>query len=544
MLDKIKKNNKIYLGVIGVLLVISLLVGFSYAYYSANVKENNKTETVIKTNELGLIYTGVSEVSAPNMIPGDSFKKTFTVENTSDVAVDFNIYMENVTNEFNEDLVYTIKDEKGVVVEENVLPKTKEGKTYLKTTINIEAKELRKYTMEIKYKYLEDKDQSENQGAAFNGTVGIDTERNVVEDGVYIVSVDPNGGVYEESEEVSKYTMSSGETVELSTPTRENHTFKGWTVEEEVVENNTITVGSSNVTVVAKWELNGDVVAKINTNFYTTIQSAFDAAKTNDTIELLKDTTETSSNSKTVTLDLANHKVTGSITNSGTINIVNGTIENPDGSAIINNGTLILGKNDEEVSQDSVAIIGTEIGIEQKGTFNFYDGYVEANVAINGKYNEIPVNYYVFVDHNNEKDCQKAYLVDTPPNAVAKTNGDVEAYYYNLQDGINTTVLTNETLYAIRDFEAAYTLTVPKEKTATIDIKGYNVTTGYTITNNGTLNILDSAEEKGLLQPSVTITNNGELNISDISITQTTAANVINNTKTLNITNSTITGLA
>ena len=36
--------------------------------------------------------------------------------------------------------------------------------------------------------------------------------------------------------------------------------------------------------------------------------------------------------------------------------------------------------------------------------------------------------------------------------------------------------------------------------------------------NNGTLNILDSAEEKGLLQPSVTITNNGELNISDISI--------------------------
>ena len=166
MVEKIRKRNRICLTIVGILLAIVLLVGFSYAYYSANVKENNKSQTVIKTNELGLIYTGVSEISAPSMIPGDSFKKTFTVENTSDVAVDFNIYMENVTNEFNGDLVYTIKDEKGVVVEENVMPKTKEGKTYLKTTINIDAKELRKYTMEIEYKYLEDVDQSENQGGS------------------------------------------------------------------------------------------------------------------------------------------------------------------------------------------------------------------------------------------------------------------------------------------------------------------------------------------------------------------------------------------
>lgn len=544
MLEKIKKRNRICLTIVGVLLVFVLLIGFSYAYYNANVKEHNKSQTVIESKELGLIYTGVTEVSAPNMIPGDSFTKTFTVENISDVAVDFNIYMENVTNEFNEDLVYTIKDENGVVVDENILPKTKEGKTYLKTTINIEASELRKYTMEIKYKYYEDKDQSDNLGASFSGTVGIDTERNVVEDGLYIVSVDPNGGVYEESTEVSKYTMSTGETVELTTPTRENHTFKGWTIANDVVENNKVTVGSSNVTVVAKWELNGDVVAKINTDYYTTIQSAFNAAKTDDVIELLKDTTEKSTNDKNVTLNLANHKVTGNITNNGTLRIIDGIIENTDGSALINNGTLILGTNDTEVSQDSVEIIGTNIGIEQNGIFNFYDGYVEAKVGIKGGYNDIPEKYYVFVDHNNEKDCQKVYLVDTPATAVVKTIGKIDAYYFNLQDAINTTVLTNETLYAIRDFEAAYTLTVESGKTSRIDIMGYNVTTGYTITNNGTLNITDSAEEKGLLQPSVTITNNGILNISDMSITQTTAANVIDNYKELNLSNSTITGLA
>ena len=112
------KKKKLLIPVIASLVTVLILSGVSYAYYSAKIKENNKTETILKSNELNLIFTGTNEINANNMIPGDSATKTFTVENTSNRAVDYNIYMENITNEFNEDLVYTLEDTTGSVIGE------------------------------------------------------------------------------------------------------------------------------------------------------------------------------------------------------------------------------------------------------------------------------------------------------------------------------------------------------------------------------------------------------------------------------------------
>ena len=84
-------KKKVIIPVIASLVTVLVLSGVSYAFYSAKIKENNKTETVIKSNELNLIFTGTNEITANNMIPGDSFTKTFTVENTSNRAVDYNI---------------------------------------------------------------------------------------------------------------------------------------------------------------------------------------------------------------------------------------------------------------------------------------------------------------------------------------------------------------------------------------------------------------------------------------------------------------------
>ena len=170
------KNKKVLIPVIASLVTVLVLSGVSYAYYSAKIKENNKTETVIKSNELNLIFTGTSEITANNMIPGDSFTKTFTVENTSNRAVDYNIYMENITNEFNEDLVYTLEDETGSVISETPLPVTNKDKTYLKTTISIEAKTTKTYTLKITFKNT-DEPQNDYQGKTFKGTLGIDTKK-------------------------------------------------------------------------------------------------------------------------------------------------------------------------------------------------------------------------------------------------------------------------------------------------------------------------------------------------------------------------------
>ena len=170
------KNRNLLLSFLGILIVILILIGISYAYYSAKIKENNKTETVLKSNELNLIFTGTKEITANNMIPGDRFTKTFTVENTSNRAVDYNIYLQNITNEFNEDLVYTLEDTTGSVIGETPLPVTNKDKSYLKTGISIEANTIKTYTLKITFKNTEEP-QNDYQGKTFKGTLGIDTKR-------------------------------------------------------------------------------------------------------------------------------------------------------------------------------------------------------------------------------------------------------------------------------------------------------------------------------------------------------------------------------
>ena len=536
-------RRKLILIIIFALILLLLSIGFSYSIYTGKIKIFNRTETTIKTKELGLIYTGVEEISAPNIIPGMEFEKTFTVENISDVPVDYNIYMENITNEFNEDLVYVITDEENNVVSENIIPKTNPKKSYLKTTINIDANTLQKYTMRVIYKYT-DEDQSAYQGSTFKGTVGIDTEKNATDYNKYKVTIDPNGGVYENSSKNTVYQLETGEKIELKTPTKELNTFVGWEASVNgVLDGNIITVKDSDITVTAKWNLSEEAVARINDKYYASIQNAINDSIENDKIYLLKNTEESPLNDKNVILDLNGYKVTGTFTNNNKLDVINGTIENNNGKAIINNGELTLGENDDDISTDSIKVIGKSVAIEQNGTLNFYDGYIEGIVGVVGNYHEKPTGYSVFVDHNNDKDCQKIYLVKTPSNAVAITKENGGVYYYNLQDAINSNSKTKLTIYLVRDFEAAYTLTVAENQNAIIDIDGHNVTVGYTITNKGNLTIKDSNETKGILKPSVSIENENTLTLSGININETTDANVINNKSTLNIENTMITAL-
>ena len=51
------KKKKLLIPVVASLVTVLVLSGISYAYFSAKIKENNKTETVIKSNELNLIFT-------------------------------------------------------------------------------------------------------------------------------------------------------------------------------------------------------------------------------------------------------------------------------------------------------------------------------------------------------------------------------------------------------------------------------------------------------------------------------------------------------
>ena len=566
------KKRKQSLILIGTLLILTVLIGFSYSMFTANVSKTNKTETAIKTKVMGLIYTGRSDIDETGILPGNSFEKTFTVENITDEATWYNIYMENITNDYGEDLVYTLYETDSnyenvirTVVSEKKLPDTKNGKSYLKTRIDIEAQpKTQYYKMVITYKETEGA-QEYNKDAEFEGTVGIDQNTEAEEDipdidpeNDYTITINPNGGLYEESLDVQTVVRRGGETYNVSIPTRVGHTFNGWEVSDSYsYKNDVVTIYSNDVTLKAKWTLTDDTVAvaqivRTGTK-YARIQEAEIAAANDDTIKILKDTSEVFVNEKTITMDFDEHTVTGKLNNTGDITLINGTLQNTNDYAINNTGTLTLGVNDGNVDITDIAIKSDvdHNSLKQDGTMKFYDGYVEGNVAIIGPANEVPSpveeegrirKYIVFVEHKeeNEKTWQKAYPAKETSAYVKRT--DISDFYYNdLQDAVKNSMDAGKTIYAISDFDATKTtIKADSRYDITFDINGHNVRLGDSVTNNKNLTITNS-QSTGSLQPSKTIINNGNLDIKDVVITMQQDYNAINNTGALAIENSTIT---
>ena len=291
-----------------------------------------------------------------------------------------------------------------------------------------------------------------------------------------------------------------------------------------------------------------DAVARIDDEYYSSLEEALDDAKPiGDTIVMLKSTSESVINNKDVTIDLGGTTITGvddyTIINNGTLKIINdGAIENNKSTVLVNNGILTLGDDDGEVSQGYPYISGVESGIDQNGTYNFYDGLITAKVGIVGSVNTKPSDYYVYIDHDSSNDYQKVYLVKDIGKSVVKsvpTSASIaEIYYYNLQDAFNSYNSDVENLIVLRDFEAAYELSILENQNIKLDISGYTLSTGYTLTNDGTLILKDTGRIKGSIKSSVSITNNSSLYLENITINETTNSNVVENSGTLTLTNS------
>ena len=222
-----KRKNIIL--IISIIAILAFITSVSYAFFSARITKINETKTKVQTNTLGLEFNGTKEIEYNSMIPGDKFTKTFTVKNISNRAVTFNIYLENIINEFDDFLVYKLDDNKGHVIEETVFPITNPNKTNIKTDISIASGETITYTMTIEYKYSETVDQSSTKGHRLQATLGIDTAL------TYTVTFDPNGG----TTPVASKQVAVGNTYgDLPTPTREGYTFKGWHGKNLFDENN------------------------------------------------------------------------------------------------------------------------------------------------------------------------------------------------------------------------------------------------------------------------------------------------------------------
>ncbi len=278
--DQSKKNKNGKRGITLAFIIGSImLVGFlgSYAFY-VNVVENNKNEEVtVKGAELALTFSDNDNGINAELEFGKSVTKKFTLENTGTVTGSVSLEWDNLINTYlNGSLTYRLEysdSEEGeytVLNENSNVPVTETPITQgLSNEISVPAGETYYFNLVITLNYT-DFDQTSDLKATFqtNFILG-----EVSKYRYYGLTVDPNGGTWEDFTSAQEYQLNKDETKEISNPTREGYTFGGWEVNgiASSMNENTFTMGIGNTILRAKWNANKYPVT-ININGEETTQ--------------------------------------------------------------------------------------------------------------------------------------------------------------------------------------------------------------------------------------------------------------------------------
>ena len=176
-----KNKHFFILSIIGSLLLVSIAIASSYAYFVANVSGNKDTNNVVVTNGvMSLKYTDGDEITLANAVPGSSVSKTFTVKNTGNVSTNYTIYFSELSNKFVDktDLVYTLtSSDGGKNVAQTQVPSTNEA---MVSNYAIDAGKTHTYTLTITF-LNKDENQDDNQGVSFTTKIGINESVEYVE---------------------------------------------------------------------------------------------------------------------------------------------------------------------------------------------------------------------------------------------------------------------------------------------------------------------------------------------------------------------------
>ena len=168
-----KDKKIIILSIVGVLLLVSIVVATSYAYFTANVTGNKDTNNVVVTNGvMSLEYKDGDEITLANAVPGNSVSKTFTVKNTGNVSTNYTIYFSELSNKFVDktDLVYTLtSSDGGKSVAQTQVPSKNDA---MVSNYAIEAGKTHTYTLTITF-LNKDENQNDNMGVTFSTKIGI-----------------------------------------------------------------------------------------------------------------------------------------------------------------------------------------------------------------------------------------------------------------------------------------------------------------------------------------------------------------------------------
>ncbi len=202
---------------------------------------------------------------------------------------------------------------------------------------------------------------------------------------------------------------------------------------------------------------------------------------------------------------------------------------------------------DDSMKSDELLLLIGEF--KSYGTFNFYDGNVYSNDYewTNNSVDNIEKGYNLLINENEKYDkttydFHKYLSIDD----IAQVGDET---FNNLKDAFdycstNCSVTLLKSIYLPNDYDD---IIIPSTYNITFDLNGQSIINfkENLFTNNGTLNLIDNAEEKGLITIKSLnfIDNKGILNTSDISFyrkyngygVSNTNFNIIKNAGTLNL---------
>ena len=165
--------------IFGIVMIVVLLIGFTYAFYQSEMN-SNKSKVTIDTDDMRIIFTNGEAIEASDVYAEDNLDivKTFSVENKTSKEYKYNIVFEDLVNTFKTTgyLVYKITSDDGGYNMTNFIdiPKSLTAtNTVLAYSVTIPAKSIQNYSIEIKYINSETENQDDDQGATLSGKLYI-----------------------------------------------------------------------------------------------------------------------------------------------------------------------------------------------------------------------------------------------------------------------------------------------------------------------------------------------------------------------------------
>ena len=185
-----------------------------------------------------------------------------------------------------------------------------------------------------------------------------------------------------------------------------------------------------------------------------------------------------------------------------TVNVYVATLtSNSTDWGIYNEGTVNLGKNDDNIKTDSPTIIASN-GIKNiTGTLNFYDGKIKSDkeCTIQGAVSSVSENTEVLINYEIEDGIQREIAtVGIPQEPVAKIGENTYTTLENAIQAVSDDTENATTIELLKDIYPIKTITISENKNIKLDCKSFTIRSLFKdvlFENNGKLEIISDKDK-------------------------------------------------